>query len=102
MKLHFVGLPHTETTRFYEFCAYTQKLLHILQICEMIGYPTVLYQSEPEDRERWFGDTYLTDNPPVFNSWDSNAPCWKEMNAQVIKEMNNNIESGDVICIIAG
>src|SRR5438105_2974297 len=102
MKLHFIGLPHTEVTRFYEFCAYTQKLLHMLQICQMIGYETVLYESEKEDRERWFGGVFDSDNPPVFNDWNPDAICWREMNAQVIEEIKNQIQPEDIICIIAG
>lgn len=102
MKLHFVGLPHTTVSREYEFCAYTQKLLHMLQICEMIGYDTFLYESDPSDRERWFGDTYLTENPPVFKDWDPSAACWREMNARTIMELHSNIEPSDAICIIAG
>lgn len=104
MRLHFVGLPHTEVTREWEFCAYTQKLLHMLQICDMIGYETVLYTSTKEERDTWFEDKFSAHNPdpPVFDRWDPEDVSWTEMNTRVIEEMKSTLDPGDVICIIAG
>lgn len=114
MNLHFIGLPHTETTRDYEWCAYTTKLRHIGEICNMIGYRTFLYSGErdegkftenvpvvfEEDRNKWFG--HIDWNTEVFNGWNSLDPWWVEMNRRAIKEIQQRIQPGDAICIIAG
>lgn len=114
MKLHFVGLPHTETIKEYEWCAYTMKLLHMGQICKQIGYETVLYGSAndegsfgevveiitPDDRKEWFG--HIDWNTTVFNGWDQNDKWWIKANQRAVEEIQKRIEPGDLVCIIAG
>lgn len=114
MKLHFIGLPHTETTKDYVWCAYTQKLLHMGQICKMIDYETVLYGSSndegdfdevveivtSEDREKWFG--HIDWDIEVFNGWNPEDEWWVISNNRAIDEIANRIDPGDIICIIAG
>lgn len=114
MKLHFVGLPHTETIHEYEWCAYTMKLLHMGQICQKIGYETVLYGSAkdeggfgevvevvtPEDRETWFG--HIDWNTSVFGGWNPEDEWWVTMGSRAIEAMKSRVEPGDAICIIAG
>lgn len=114
MKLHFVGLPHTETIHEYEWCAYTMKLLHMGQICKMIGYETVLYGSSNDegnfdevvevitaaDRAEWFG--HIDWNTSVFSGWNPQDPWWVVSNARSIEAMEARVQPGDVICIIAG
>lgn len=114
MKMHFVGLPHTETIHEYEWCAYTMKLLHMGQICKKIGYETVLYGSAhdegdfcevvevvtEEERQKWFG--HIDWNIEVFSGWDPDDEWWRSMNLRTIQEIHKRIEPGDLICIIAG
>lgn len=114
MRLHFIGLPHTETTLDYVWCAYSAKLMHMGQICQKIDYETVLYGSAnddgdfyevvevvtDEDRKKWFG--HIDWNIEVFNGWNVNDEWWVTMNARSIEEIQKRIEPGDVICIIAG
>lgn len=114
MKLHFIGLPHTETIKDYCWCAYTMKLMHMGQICKMIGYDIVLYGSNrdegefgevvevitQEDRDKWFG--HINWDIEVFNGWNPTDPWWVEMNRRSIEEINKRIQPGDAICIIAG
>lgn len=114
MKLHFVGLPHTETIKEYEWCAYTMKLLHMGQICKMVGYETVLYGSDQDegsfgeivevvrevDRMKWFG--HIDWDLEVFNGWTPEDEWWVTMNSRTILEMKKRVQPGDAICIIAG
>lgn len=114
MRLHFVGLPHTETIHEYEWCAYTMKLLHMGQICKKIGYETVLYGSAQdegefgevveivteEDRQEWFG--HIDWNTSVFGGWDPQDPWWLVSAARTIEAMKARVQPGDAICIIAG
>jgi len=114
MKMHFVGLPHTETIHEYEWCAYTMKLLHMGQICKKIGYETVLYGSAhdegdfgevvevvtEDERQKWFG--HIDWNIEVFGGWDPETEWWRTMNLRAIDEIQQRIQPGDLICIIAG
>lgn len=113
-KLHFVGLPHTQLNKKYEFCAYSMKLLHMGQICKLIGYDTVLYGSANDegefgevveiitdaDREEWFG--HIDWDVEVFSGWDVNDKWWMASNERAIEEIKKRIEPGDIICLIAG
>lgn len=114
MRLHFVGLPHTETIKEYEWCAYTMKLMHMGQICKMIRYETILYGSAQDDgnfsevieiiteadRKEWFG--HIDWNTTVFNGWNQNDVWWQKQNIRAINQIRARIEPGDLICIIAG
>lgn len=114
MKLHFVGLPHTETISDYQWCAYTMKLLHMGQICKMIGYDAVLYGSANDEgnfgevvevvtqdqRNDWFG--HIDWNVSVFDGWNPSDLWWTSMNETAIEEIRKRVEPGDVVCIIAG
>lgn len=114
MRLHFVGLPHTQTTHEYEWCAYTMKLLHMGQICKMNGQETVLYGSAldegefsevvevvtHQDREKWFG--HIDWNTTVFGGWNPEDEWWVKMNLRTVREIQKRIQPDDIICIIAG
>lgn len=114
MRLHFVGLPHTETIKEYEWCAYTMKLMHMGQICKKIGYETILYGSANDEgdfdevvevvtednRQEWFG--HIDWNVSVFGGWDPQDPWWLLQNYRTINEMKERVQPGDAICIIAG
>lgn len=114
MKLHFIGLPHTETIRDYEWCAYTTKLRHMGQICKGLGLETVLYSGAQddgefsevvevvteEDRKKWFG--HINWDSEVFGGWGPNDEWWQTMNTKTIIEITKRLEPEDLICIIAG
>lgn len=114
MKLHFIGLPHTETIREYEWCAYTTKLRHMGEICKKLEIETILYngaQDEGEfgeiveiiterDRNKWFG--HIDWNREVFGAFNPEDDWWVQSNLQAIVEIEKRIEPNDFICIIAG
>lgn len=114
MTLHIVGLPHTETTRDWSSCAYTQKLVRLGGMLRSTGHRAILYAGHrndgdyeehvpivtTEDRARWFVDeTWRT---RVFDRWDPADRCWTEMNDQAIAAIRRRIQPGDIIGIIAG
>lgn len=53
-----------------------------------------------EDIQKWFGE-YDWDTR-VFDQWDPEAPCWKEMNAKASLEIGARRIPGDILGIIAG
>jgi glycosyltransferase involved in cell wall biosynthesis len=112
MRVHVVGLPHTQTTREYDWCAYTAKIRRLGGMLHARGHEMLLYAGQDNEAlctehvpitrpERWFGDAGW-DHKTVFNQWDSEAPCWIEMGLRAIIEIRERIEPGDAVGIIAG
>lgn len=113
-RMHVVGLPHTQVTKDYLSCAYTQKVLNFCKMMTSLGHKIFLYASEETDapvtelitcitkkeQEQYFGgvDT-KKDFYPI--SW-SNEPYWRLMNGRVIEEIKKRIEPQDFICLIGG
>lgn len=114
MKLHIVGLPHTQTTPDYVWCAYTAKITKFCTMMTRLGYEVYLYGGsensaevtehvevvDDADREKWFGH-YDWDRH-VFNGFQSDAEWWVVMNARVVTEITKRAEPGDMLGIIAG
>lgn len=51
MKLHLVGLPHTQTTREVSVCAFTQKIIKFCKMMKPVGYQIVLYAGDENEAE---------------------------------------------------
>lgn len=113
MRLHFIGLPHTDVDASFEWCAYTTKLLNMSKICKMIGYETILYGNSKDgcfdkivplidktEWDSWFGDTDW--DTTVFGGWEPHLEWWQVTNQRAIEAMKEHVEPGDAICIIAG
>lgn len=114
MRIHVPGLPHTETTKEWTTCAFTQKIRHLCDMLMSTGHEVFLYASEAneancsehivvatsEDRQRWFGDETWQDK--VFDRWDLDDPCWVEYNRNVITAMMTRIEPGDFLALPMG
>src|SRR5574337_943715 len=97
MRLHLIGLPHTQLTEQYLSCAYTQKVYKFLDM--MAGLHEVIYYGgedvsevrgvtehvvciKEEERSRWFPggfDTSASAGAPKFE-WDVSAPYWALLN----------------------
>lgn len=114
MRLHVVSLPHTQTTRSFSWCAYTEKVRKFGSILRAAGHEMVLYAGSDNeavcdehvevvtegDLRRWFDGVWNTDN--VFDQWDPAAACWSEMNLHAIDAIRDRIQPGDGIGIIGG
>jgi glycosyltransferase involved in cell wall biosynthesis len=116
MRLHVLSLPHTQTTRAYSHCAYTQK---VLKFCDMMtagGYEVILYAGEEneanckelvtciteEQRLEWFGPDVNEKLPSI--TWDPADPWWKLFNDNIIREIGKRRcgPCKDTLCLIAG
>lgn len=115
MRFHVVSLPHTQTTKEYLPCAYTQKVVNFCRMMKSLGHTVFLYASEDnhapcdefvtaitKDEQRallksndWRKDFFAID-------WDSNLPYWKAMNDRAADEIGKRLEREDFICLIAG
>ncbi len=49
MRFHVVNLPHTQTTKEFLPCAYTQKVRNFCRMMMSLGHEVFLYGSEEND-----------------------------------------------------
>lgn len=111
--LHCVGLPHTHTTRVFDWCAYTAKLRKFGDMMTAEGWDVIIYGGQEneaackehvvvvpeEDRQRWFG--HYDFSTQVWNGWDE-AEWWDVMNMRVKWALQQRLQPHDMICLIAG
>jgi len=115
MRFHLIGLPHTNVTREYVACSYTQKHLKFTQMMLSLGHEVFSYASEDNDVEctenivintkksqkRWFGEfDYHNNFFPI--TWEPSDIHWKESNHMAKRQLRERVKPGDFICIIAG
>ncbi len=113
MRIHLVGLPHTETTRAFDWCAYTAKLRRFATMMSSLGHDVYLYAGEqneaactghieivsPRDWDYWW--PHLDRNEP-WDGFDPDAAWWTEMNARAIEAIRDHAHPGDFLGLIAG
>ena len=104
MRLHVVNLPHTNTTKDYSWCAYTQK---VRKFCDMMtgrGHEVILYGgSETEANVTEFVPIGAPDNDPLnIPDFGAHNPLFSDFNKIAIKEMTTRVNPRDFICLIAG
>jgi len=111
---HLLALPHTQTTRAYNHCAYTSRVRKFSTMITQQGYRTILYgcgKNEAECSEYvkvlsaakqrellkdadWFqrGEIYAL-------PYDENEPIWRAYNDAAIKQIAKRIEPHDILCL---
>jgi glycosyltransferase involved in cell wall biosynthesis len=115
MRIHLVGLPHTDTiANVYDQCAFTGKIRRLAGMLTAQGHDVYLYAGERNDapcaehivcvtstdRYRWFGDETYTDR--VFDRWSHDDPCWTESSDVMIRHIQARIQPGDLIALPIG
>ncbi len=115
MRFHVAALPHTQTTKYYSSCAYTQKVRKFCDMMMSLGHEVFLYASEENaaactelitvaskaDQLEWFGEKTLADGFDWF-SWNGAERHWLITNARVIAEIGKRKQPRDIICAIGG
>lgn len=117
MRLHVVGLPHTETLAEYNQCAYTAKVRKFASMMTKRGHEVYLYSSgrnealctrhitvlSPYDFQQEFKDYDWWHRSEWFGvSWDDQLPYWRNFNERAIAQIREHIEPQDFICLITG
>lgn len=115
-QIHLVALPHTQLTKAYDWCAYTAKLRRFTHMLVRAGYTPVVYGADEHEcaegtiyvpiigdteRKEWFG-TATWDINTVFDHWDADAPCWRQMNIRAAVAIATYWRPGDILGLIAG
>lgn len=116
-RMHVVGLPHTQTTKDFNSCAYTQKVRKFCNMMSPLGHEIYLYagdQNEAEvtelvicitrDEQReylseyeWFRQGAVHKMP-----YDENHILWRIFNYRVVKQIARRYKPGDFVLLITG
>lgn len=116
MRFHVVSLPHTQTTKDFGQCAYTQKVRKFCNMMMAAGHSVYLYASDQNeakctelitcitkeqqnyflDDAKWWPDQYY--KIPYKDTF----PIWEVFNNKVVLELKKRVQQGDIVCQIAG
>lgn len=111
MRFHVVSLPHTQTTKDFTSCAFTEKVRKFCIMMKSLGHHVYLYAGEINEapcdehvvciseveRAKAVGNSHYT-----AASFDSNLSHWQLFNNNVISSMRSRVEERDFICLIGG
>lgn len=111
MRFHVVNLPHTNTTKDFINCAYTEKVRRFCNMMKSLGHTVYLYGGEyneadvdelitcitEEERLESLGGKHYTSG-----SFDVTLPHWQSFIKNCIGAMEDRIEQKDFICLIGG
>lgn len=116
MRFHVLSLPHTQVTKEFNLCAYTEKVRKFCNMMTDRGHEVFLYSAgektdarctehitvltSDEQQEYFGGVDWKKDFFPIV--WDYNLDYWKITNARSIAEIAKRKQKKDIICIIAG
>lgn len=116
MRLHIIALPHTQTTKAFGQCAYTQKTRKFATMMHNCGHEVYLYASEDNEAKATELITCITKKQQEYflngYTWWPNEyykipykddfPIWSVFNNAAILELNKRVKKGDVVCMTAG
>lgn len=111
MRFHVVSLPHTNTTKDFTACAFTEKVRKFCIMMKNLGHTVYLYAGEfneapcdehitcisEAERLEAVGNAHYTSA-----SFDWNLPHWKKFNATAVQEISKRAEQKDFVCVIGG
>jgi uncharacterized protein YbaR (Trm112 family) len=113
VRLHVVSLPHTQTTKAYNSCAFTALTRNFCQMMTDGGHEVFLYASEDNDadvaelipciskqRQRESGFHGPEDMGKVEFRHD--ASYWKHMAMRATVNIQARQEPGDILCLASG
>lgn len=107
-RFHLLGLAHVPTSKEYQSCAYTQKIVNLTKMLTGLGHQVFLYCGEGSDtvateqiqvvsaadRDRVYGKY---DWHTEFFKHDPKDECHQIFNANAIREINRRKEPQDFL-----
>lgn len=115
MRLHLVGLPHSQTTAEFVVCAFTQKLIKFVEMMEPLGHECVVYSGDENDapasehvqlytraeQEEWYG-AFDANVLPAIASFDPDERPWQLMNARAVAAILERADQTDPVLLLGG
>ena len=114
MRFHVISLPHTQTTREYVHCAYTEKVRKFCNMMKSLGHTVFLYASEDNEAECDELITCITKEEQYeligiegpLDNWKARFEVglnyWQLMNNRATTGIMERAEPTDFVCLIAG
>jgi glycosyltransferase involved in cell wall biosynthesis len=111
MRFHVVSLPHTNTTKEFANCAYTEKVRRFCNMMKSLGHTVYLYAGEQNEADVDELITCLTEEQRlealngqhyVHASFDNTKPHWQIFIKNAIEQIGKRVEKQDFLCFIGG
>lgn len=111
MRFHVVSLPHTQVTKEFAGCAYTEKVRRFCIMMMGLGHEVYLYAGEQVEAPVTKLITCISEQRRAEAvagahytqaSFDTNAAHWQLFNTNVIRLMRSHLQPQDFICLIGG
>ena len=121
MRLHVLGIPHTQTTNEFNGCAFTAKVHKFLEMMSGRGHEIIHYGHRTKD---WaypdvqhipvtnddihrvaYGDDYVYDKSwktTGFNKFDITDYAYREFTRNAIQAINERKQPNDILCVTFG
>lgn len=105
MRLHVVSLPHTQCTREYAWCAFTQKVRKFATMMTREGHDVLLYAGTENDAE--CAEHIVVADPPVDDAqytpeYSATNPIFQAMNERAAAAIRERARPHDLLCLIGG
>jgi glycosyltransferase involved in cell wall biosynthesis len=111
MRFHVVSLPHTQVTKQYTSCAFTEKVRRFCIMMNNLGHEVYLYAGEENEApvtehisciQEHVRSYSLQGRHYTTGSFDTKLPHWMIFNDNVKTEIAKRIQPKDFICLIGG
>jgi glycosyltransferase involved in cell wall biosynthesis len=116
MRLHVLSLPHTQTTRSYDHCAFTAKVRKFCDMMSNRGHQVFLYASEVNEaavtehvpcimqaeQEALFGSEWWWPDQPWGVDFNPSLPHWVLFNERAVGALLERLLPHDFVCLIMG
>ena len=111
MRFHVISLPHTQTTKDYVNCAYTEKVRRFCNMMKSLGHTVYLYAGDQNEANVDELVTCITEEQRAeaakryhYTSvpFDPALPHWQIFTKNAIEELGKRLEQKDFICLIGG
>lgn len=112
MRLHVLAQPHTQITKEYIRCAYTQKILKLAQMMVKEGHEVFLYASEDNEtpatlvtcitKKEQAKLGFVGPQDYLKNDFDNTKPLWKIFHQRALHELKQRASKGDIIGTFSG
>lgn len=110
MRFHIVALPHTQVTKDFSGCAFTEKVRRFVMMMKAQGHTVFLYAG---DKSEGIEDELIScvtedqrkaavESVPHYTSFPFSGPLWDNFNAKAIEELGKRLQPQDFICLIGG
>jgi glycosyltransferase involved in cell wall biosynthesis len=110
MRFHIVALPHTQVTKEFSGCAFTEKVRRFVMMMKAQGHTVFLYAGDQSEGVEDELITCATETERAkamegiahYTSFPFSGPLWDKFNATAIAELGKRLEPQDFICLIGG